>query len=57
MSKESTFTFRVPEELKKTFEETSAARDMSASQELRAFMRWYVKEHAQADLFKKSKGK
>jgi len=57
MSKDSTFTFRVPEDLKKAFEATAAARDMSSSQELRAFMRMYVKEYAQADLFKKPKGK
>lgn len=57
MSKESTFTFRVPEDLKKAFEAKAAAKDMSSAQELRAFMRWYVKENAQADLFKKPKGK
>ena len=52
-----TFSIRLPKDLKEAFEMTVKARDMTASQEIRAFMRWYVQEHAQPNMFSKKKGK
>lgn len=53
--KESTFTFRIPEELKKGFETIAKEQDQSTAQILRAFMRDYVHTHSQRNLdFKKS---
>ncbi|MGE3871765.1 MAG: CopG family ribbon-helix-helix protein [Parvibaculaceae bacterium] len=40
---ESTFTFRVEEELKAAFGEAAKAHDQTGAQLLRAFMRDYVK--------------
>jgi predicted transcriptional regulator len=41
---ESTFTFRVEEELKAAFSEAAKAHDQTGAQLLRAFMRDYVKK-------------
>lgn len=45
MEKSSTYTIRVPEELKLAFEEATKAHDQRGSQVLRQHMREYVKWH------------
>jgi predicted transcriptional regulator len=47
---ETTFTFRVDADLKKSFETAATAQDQTSSQLLRAFMRDYCAKHAQAEL-------
>ena len=46
----ATFTFRLPEDLKKAFDVSAAGQDQTSSQLLRAFIREYVKKHAQQRL-------
>lgn len=46
-----TMTVRVPVGLKTSFDEVCKRNDVTGSQILRAAMRQYVKENAQADLF------
>ncbi len=45
----STFTLKLPSELKEAFSRIADAQDRSGAQILREFMRSYVKQHA-ADL-------
>lgn len=47
---DTTFTFRVDPDLKRSFEMAATAQDQTASQLLRAFMRDYCAKHAQAEL-------
>jgi len=59
--KTSTFTLRVPEDLKKAFEVATKAEDLSGAQAIRKFMRQYVdhymKSRAQQELpLSQSKG-
>lgn len=49
---DTTFTFRIPPELKQAFEAVAKANDRSGSQLLRDFIRDYVKKNAQGDLLK-----
>jgi predicted transcriptional regulator len=49
---DTTMNIRLPADLKKAFEEACKANDQTASQELRAFIREYVKKHAQGRLLK-----
>lgn len=49
MNKETTFTFRVDDDLKTAFTRAAAAHDRPGSQLLRDFMRAYVRNAAQAD--------
>ncbi|EGT92428.1 hypothetical protein AB2R53_18290 [Acinetobacter baumannii] len=51
----SNLPIRVDQELKDTFIACCKSQDSTASQELRKFMRQYVKQYAQQDLFSKSK--
>ncbi|HET7570078.1 MAG TPA: hypothetical protein VFK96_05775 [Gammaproteobacteria bacterium] len=46
MAKETTFTFRVDDELKAAFTRAAAAHDRSGSQLLRDFMRAYIRDTA-----------
>lgn len=46
----SAMTFRLEPELRQAFVAACEARDRSAAQELRAFMRSYVERHAQGEL-------
>lgn len=46
MAKETTFTFRVDDELKTAFTRAAAAHDRPGSQLLRDFMRAYVRDTA-----------
>lgn len=39
------FSFRVPEDLKRAFKKTAQSRDRSMSQEIRDFMRAYVRHY------------
>ena len=50
MEQQSTYTIRVPTTLKKAFDEAVKANDRSGSQEIREFMRQYIKKHAQGNL-------
>lgn len=45
-------TARVPEELKKAFDDAASRNDRTASQLIRDFMREYVRTNAQGDLLK-----
>jgi predicted transcriptional regulator len=45
MEKSTTYTIRVPEELKLAFEEATKANDRRGSQMVRDFMRQYVRGH------------
>lgn len=47
---ETTFTFRVDADLKRSFEMAATTQDQTSSQLLRAFMRDYCAKHAQAQL-------
>lgn len=49
---ETTFTFRVDSEIKRSFEIAAKANDRTSSQLLREFMRDYCLKNAQADLLK-----
>lgn len=57
--KTSTYTIRVPDDLKKAFEVAAKGVDRTGAQILRDHMRqyvsWYTKEHAQGDLLKTAK--
>lgn len=57
--KTSTYTIRVPDNLKKAFEIAAKGMDRSGAQLLRDHMRsyvaWYMKEHAQGDLLTPTK--
>lgn len=52
----TTFTLRVPKDLKKAFEIATKANDLTSAQVLRQMMRHYVENHmkhtAQGDLLK-----
>lgn len=50
-------SFKVDPTLWAAFQRTAASRDRTASQELREYMRQYVAQHGQADLYSKKKGK
>lgn len=54
--KTSTYTMRVPQDLKKAFETAAKSADITGAQLIRAWMRQYVeqymKSHAQQDLIK-----
>lgn len=52
MSDEKVMTLRVDEALKKNFQHVCKQMDTTASQELRKFMREFVKKNNQGDLFK-----
>lgn len=59
--KNTTFTLRIPEGLKKAFDIAAKAEDLSGAQAVRRFMRSYVehymKNHAQKELpLNQSKG-
>lgn len=49
------FSFRVEESLKKSFELAAKSNDRSSSQLLRDFMRDYAKKNAQGDFLKDNK--
>ena len=55
----STYTIRVPNDLKKAFEIAAKGTDRTGAQLLRDHMRtyvaWYMKEHAQGDLLTPTK--
>ncbi len=53
--KETTFTFRVDVDLKAAFTQTAKAQDRSASLLLRDYMRDYVRQHGQTELFDRKK--
>lgn len=53
--KETTFTFRVDADLKAAFTQTAKAQDRSASLLLRDYMRDYVRQHGQTELFDRKK--
>lgn len=46
----TTFTFRLPDELKRAFEAAAVANDRTGSQLLRDFVREYVKKNNQGTL-------
>lgn len=54
---ESTFTFRLPKDLKDSFDAIAKGQDQSAAQLLRAFMRDYVRAHSQVEMDFRSKRK
>lgn len=45
------YTIKVPEHLRTVFNETCQSRDRTASQEIRDFMRQYIKKHGQQEMF------
>lgn len=49
---QTTMNFRLPEELKKAFDDACKGNDQTAAQVLRAMMREYVKKNAQGSLLK-----
>ena len=54
MSEQKTFLVRVDLDLLNSFQQACKENDQNASQVVRAFMREYIKKHAnQRDLFKK----
>jgi predicted transcriptional regulator len=57
--KTTTFTLRIPEDLKKAFDMAAKAEDLSGAQVVRRFMRgyvdYYMKNHAQGDLLTPAK--
>jgi hypothetical protein len=55
MSDNATINLRLPNDLKRAFEDACARNDQTASQVIRAMMREYVKKNAQGDLLKGSK--
>lgn len=59
--KTSTYTIRVPDDLKKAFEHACKNTDRTGAQVLRETMRYYVadymKQHAQTELLTPKKGK
>jgi predicted DNA-binding protein len=59
--KSSTYTMRVPEDLKKAFEHCAKQDDQSGAQLVRKWMRMYVedfmKRNAQADMLRTPKGR
>jgi len=61
MEKMSTYTMRVPEDLKKAFELAAKGDDQSGAQLVRKWMRLYVedymKRNAQADMLKPARSK
>lgn len=61
MEKMSTYTMRVPEDLKKAFELAAKGDDQSGAQLVRKWMRLYVedymKRNAQTDMLKPARGK
>lgn len=57
MTDDTVIRARVPLELAQAFALACEVKDVTASQALRQFMREYVAQHAQPDLFKKPKAK
>lgn len=61
MEKMTTYTMRVPEDLKKAFEHCAKGDDQSGAQLVRKWMRLYVddfmKRNAQADMLKPPRSK
>lgn len=55
MSKESSFTIRVDQNLKDQFVATCKSQDTTAAQVLRGIMRDYIARHGQADIFGRGK--
>lgn len=55
LEKTTQMPFRVDEDLKKAFLLTCRSQDTTASQELRRFMRDYIKKYGQQDLFASKK--
>lgn len=51
MSEIKLFTAKIEENLLSAFKNACKNQDTTASQEVRAFMRQYAKNHSQADLF------
>jgi predicted transcriptional regulator len=61
MDDTTTYTIRVPKDLKTAFEKAAKGLDRNGSQilrdHMREFVKWYMKEHAQGDLLSPKKGK
>lgn len=57
MEKSTTYTIRVPEELKLAFEEATKANDRRGSQIVRDFMRQYVKGYEEYLRKQQARGK
>ena len=57
MEKSSTYTIRVPEELKLAFEAATKANDRRGSQILRDYMRQYVKSYEEYLRKQQARGK
>lgn len=55
MSKQTTITFKLESDLKKTFQITCQNQGFTHSLVLRELMKRYIKENAQTDIFKNAK--
>lgn len=55
--KETTYTLRLPESLKKQFEITAKSLDQTGAQVVRSMMREFVHKYQQPDMFEKPAGR